>query len=207
MNEGMHFLNQVQDAYRDKDAAKSLADFFSKAQIYNNDPEFMSFMNESILCRNGMEQLSVIQSLLDQDLIADSMEINGWDLGFMEILCGIYDQIMFSEKNKSLGIQIFCNNTPQHQFDFTETNRYHRCKNIRPGSYLIKLSTGMVVWHKELQEKHVIWNKEQHQKELKLAAHTKPDNIEPVLEEIVMRKIKICVFAGIDAGIMEIRLL
>ncbi len=205
MNESMHFLDEIQNAYRNGDTPKALSDFFNKVQGYNDNKQFLSFMKECSSRRNIMERLSVIQELLEDNLDADSVEINDRNSVFIQLLCGILDDMNYSEENDGFGIQIFCNNSLEDQFHLTKTDRYHQFKNIRPGSYVIKLSTAMVIWQKQLQDEDVIFNKGKHQKELKLAARTEPGNIEPELEEIVMGKIKISVFAGIEAGIMEIR--
>jgi hypothetical protein len=78
-------------------------------------------------------------------------------------------------------------------------------RRVKPGQYIIKLSTGRVLWEGMLLGRHLQWNKAYPGRALDLAADSGDAQAEATLELALLEgEITVRVFPGLETGRMEI---
>ena len=77
--------------------------------------------------------------------------------------------------------------------------------NLQPGHYVLRTSSGRVIWRGDLTEKELLWTDAYPDRALDLAASTAEDVREPTVENLLLDgEVVLRVFAGIESGGMEI---
>ena len=209
MTKKLTFLQDIVRAYQHEDYAKFLTAFFYQANRLKRNSQFALFMNECLTHRDELEQLGILQKFLSADdgQNLEKYKLKETDSALGHLLNSIAKETNYSFETANFEIRIFFNNEIQHQVEFSRNTNLHICKNILPGMYVIKLSTGRIIWKKHLTSPYVLLTPSIEQTEFKLAAQTRPRRQAATLEYVIMDKIRIKVIAGANGGTMEIKLL
>ena len=207
MTEELKFLQQIVKAYDRKDSASSLTAFFRQVDPLKINHQFTLFMKECLAYRDSLEKLGVLQEFLSIDDYQNLGKYGPQKVNhtLQSLLDDIVTEIGYPAKTEEIEIRIFFNHALHCQVVFSHDSNFHVIKNILPGLYIIKLSTGRIIWEKHLTSRHVLLKPPAEQRELKLAAQTGPDRRAATLEDVIMGKIRMRVFAGTNGGVMEIK--
>ena len=209
MMKDIDFLQDIVRSYQQPDCVESLTAFFKQADRLETDSQFACFMNECLKYRNELERLSVLQDFLNVDSykIQNKDKIRASHENLQSLLDNIASVIDYPAEIKDFKILIFFDNSLKHQVVLSRDSNLHIIKNILPGMYTIKLSTGLTLWQKYLISTHVFLVPPAEQTEFKLAAQTTPDRRKPTVEDTIMDRVSVRVFAGVNGGTMEVELL
>jgi hypothetical protein len=207
MTERLTFLQQIVKAYQQGGCAGRFADFFGQRGSIETEPMFAVFMTECMAYREHLERLGILQAYLstkeDPKPVDDQLRPSE-DAYTAALLSEISREIGHSVQTGPPEIQIYHNTVLLHRIVFSSKTGLYLCKNILPGTYTIKLLTGRVIWERELMSSEVLLTFSTDQTEVKVAAQTTSGESAPTLEDCVMDRIRIRVFAGPDSGSMEI---
>lgn len=79
-------------------------------------------------------------------------------------------------------------------------------KNVRPGKYVVRLSTGRVIWEEELTVQELVWEHAFPEQPLRLAADTE-SAVERASREarVLNGEVTIRVFPGAESGSLELK--
>ena len=209
MTEELTFLQHIARAYQREDYTEHLAALFNKTDLLAMDDQFALFMAECLAYRDRLERLGVLQQALSignhQNLAKH--ERNQVEHTLESLLDDIDMESDHSAGSDDVEIRIFLNNTLHHQIVFSHDANCHIIEDILPGTYLIKLSTGRTVWERQLTRRHVLLEPPMGQAELRLAAQTGPGRQATTLEDDIMERVRIRIYAGTNGGAMKIELL
>lgn len=204
MSGNLKQLQEIVKAYESEDCIDALATFFRQNNSFETDDEYALLMKECLLYRESLEQLSVVQGCIENELTYEAIEKT--DLTIKRLLADISNDINHMGDD-DLNMQVFLNNVLLNRLTFSKDSKLLRIENILPGNCFLKLPTGMIIWQKQLQDRHVFQITYDKQNELKLAARTEQRKDSPTVEDTVFGKIRIHIFPGTKSGTMEIELL
>ena len=90
---------------------------------------------------------------------------------------------------------------------FDDSTRSGSVENILPGTYRLRLDTGLILWEGRINEREVLWTRAFPGEPLPMAADTGADAAGPTRTvDLTRTGILLRIYAGVEAGTMEIQL-
>jgi hypothetical protein len=114
-------------------------------------------------------------------------------------------QLVPESGREPAAIQVYRDGNRVGEMTFVEPGASRSLGQITPGLYLLKLSTGLVLWEGELAGPDLFWAEAFGAENLKLAAETEQVQRQPTGEiELLRGEVILRIFAGLECGDLEV---
>jgi len=222
MDNELYFFRILQEALQNPEPGLALSQAFDRIErlgvqeAYRGGLEnFQRFMAEVRSCRNLMRTNYARELIVA--LVTNASEFSTEQrqtaLAFLASnpeWRSEYEQLLgqFGERSSqglSPAIQVYRDGNRVGEMTFDDPGVSRSLGQITPGLYLLKLSTGLVLWEGQLAGRDLLWVEAFGAQKLELAAETEQVQRQPTGEisllggEVILR-----IFAGIECGDLEI---
>jgi hypothetical protein len=228
-NNGLYFIRLLQQAYNSSDRQKAFGAALEEIRSKGNLPEyrdgfenfqfFLKVLDEYAYTKTdivsdlkaGILEAKVIDILTDTFAGSDKerqtiIDVLKADPRFLSEFQSLKAEIEeFLPRGSSIMIKIEKDGQLFASFAYSPSSERSLVKGITPGSYSIKLSTGLLIWQGKLSEKELIWTKAFPREKVKAAAETKAigqktSHSEPLLNgELTLE-----IFPGLESGAIQL---
>jgi hypothetical protein len=111
----------------------------------------------------------------------------------------------FLPAEASIMIEIIKNGSLYTSLAYEPSSTLVSVKGITPGSYAIRLSTGLLLWEGQLQEKELIWTRAFPKEKVKAAAETKAIPRKASLSKPLLNgEFTLEIFPGLESGAIQL---
>jgi hypothetical protein len=224
-NQNLYFIRLLQEAFRNPDRKRAIKaaidEIESKSKLaeyregYRNfqaflraidkyassEPEIAGSLGAEIIESKMIDILTNIFQGNEKDKQA-LMKLIKTDSGLLSDYEALKTEISeFLPTETLIMIEILKDDRYYASFAYEPSTKLISVKGITPGSYTIRLSTGVLLWEGQLQEKELIWTKAFPKEKVKAAAETKAigqkaSHSEPLLNgELTLE-----IFPGLESG-------
>jgi hypothetical protein len=225
----LYFIQLLQKAFKSSDRKLAFKAAIEEIKSKGKLPEYREGYDNFLAFINAIEEYLLSQPELIEDLKAGIIEtkmidlltdtFSGSDKEKREIITLIkadpemrlaYNELKVEiaellPTDMPLLIEIEKDGNPFASFAQVASSESILIKGVTPGNYVIKLSTGLLIWQGDLSDKQLIWKKAFPKEKLKAAAETKiigqkSSFAEPLLE----RELLLEVFPGLESGAIQL---
>jgi hypothetical protein len=226
-NKGLYFISIIERALDSNDPASALKGAFKKITELGRNREyqqgflqFQAFLRSCIkayLSGAPDREQSIHQALyrLLHDLATDSFEgakvdqaaliqffqrNDRWRTEYERLKTELTD---LQAPSPPIQIEILKDGRLIESFDAAEIPI--EIKDIEPGHYTTRLSTGRILWEGLLREQHLLWLQTHGDEDLRLAAGTEDQEAEPTISELLIKgELRLEVLPGLKSGKIRI---
>jgi hypothetical protein len=227
-NKRLFFIPILANALKSDDPGRALKDAFSEIKVLGRQPEYMegfdqflkfidftTLLSQEVLKDNTTFFINVIYKLiyeltineyegsdeLKEEFISAIKSHPTWEDEF-ERISNMFQG--FVAPAHEIGVEVLTNDKIIGSFPVSRMSATF--SNITPGTYIIRLSTGRIVWEEALTPEDLIWTYAFPKEDLAVAAKTEPIERAPTrIETILDGELEINVFAGLESGEIKIR--
>lgn len=225
----LYFIQLLQKAFKSSDRKlafkAAIEEIKSKGILpeyrkgYDNFLAFMNAIEEHLMSepelmddlKTGIIETKMIDLLTDtftgsvkekQEIINLIKADPGMLLTYNELKAEMAE---FLPKNPRLLIEIEKDGNPFASFAHVASSESILIKGVTPGNYIIKLSTGLLIWQGQINDKQLIWKKAFPKEKVKAAAETKViGQKSSVTEPLLNGELILEVFPGLESGAIQI---
>jgi hypothetical protein len=228
-NQNLYFIRLLQEAFRNPDRKRAMKaaidEIESKSTLaeyregYRNfqaflqaidkyassEPEIASGLGAEAMESKMIEILTNTFEGNEKDKQA-IIELIKADPGLLSDYEALKTEISeFLPAETAIMIEILKDGRPYTSFAYKPLSSLISVKGITPGSYAIKLSTGLLLWEGHLQEKELIWTKAFPKEKVKAAAETKAIGRKASLSKLLLNgELTLEVFPGLESGAIQL---
>ncbi len=228
-NQNLYFIRLLQAAFRNPDrkraimaaideieSKKKLAEYregyrnfkvFLKAidSYASSDPEIAGSLGAEIIESKMIDILTNTFQGNEKDMQA-IMKLIEADPGLLSDYETLKTEISeFLPTDTVIMIEILKDGRSYASFAYEPSTKLVSVKGITPGSYTIRLSTGLLLWEGQLQEKELIWTKAFPREKVKAAAETKAISRKASLSESLLKgELILEIFPGLESGAIQL---
>jgi hypothetical protein len=228
-NQNLYFIRLIQKAFRSPDKKRALKtaidEIESKSKLaeyregYRNfqaflraidkyassEPEIASGLAAEIIESKMIDILTNTFQGNEKDKRA-IMELIKADAGLISDFEALKPEISeFLPEEASIMIEILKDGRPYASLAYEPFATLISVKGITPGGYAMRLSTGLLLWEGQLQEKELIWTKAFPKEKVKAAAETKAIGLKASLSKPLLNgELTLEVFPGLESGAIQL---
>jgi hypothetical protein len=228
-NQNLYFIRLLQKAFRSPDKKRAMKaaidEIESKSKLaeysegYRNfqaflkaidkyassEPEIAGSLGAEIIESKMIDILTNTFQGNEKDKQAIS-ELLKADPGLLSDYEALKTEISeFLPAEASIMIEILKDGRSYASFAYEPSTKLISVKGITLGSYVIKLSTGLLLWGGQLQEKELIWTKAFPKEKVKAAAETKAIGRKASLSKPLLNgELILEVFPGLESGAIQL---
>jgi hypothetical protein len=228
-NQNLYFIRLLHEAFRNPDrkraikaaideieSKKKLAEYregyrnfqaFLKAidKYASSDPEIAGSLGAEIIESKMIDILTNTFQGNEKDKQAIS-ELLKSDPGLLSDYEALKTEISeFLPTETLIIIEILKDGRSYASFAYEPSTKLISVKGITPGSYAIRLSTGLLLWEGQLREKELVWTKAFPKEKVKAAAETKAIGRKASLSKPLLNgELTLEVFPGLESGAIQL---
>lgn len=227
----LHFIRILLNAFGSKDKKEALKAAFKEIKNKGKLPEyrtasknfekFLKIVDDSVSSqpdiRHNLETEMSESTLID--LVTDTFPGNDEEkqkvLSLIKKNPGLlseYERIRnelseFLPKPEQVQIEIEKNGKPLGLFEFDTATSRILVREVEPGDYLVKLSSGLLLWQGNLSREKLVWTSAFPGEKLPAAAETEPLRRKPSYrEDLAEGEIRLEILPGLESGAMLLTL-